>query len=807
MNNARAAHGFSPLAIVFTFITFLLVGCQGDDGAQGPPGTPATSITDTATSLTMTISGVTVNSPPVVNFSVAAENGKGFVGLTTNDLRFLIAKLIPASNGDPSKWQNYIVTTQNGTAMGAPLAKAVQGTRENNGTLVDHGDGTYTYTFGTDITNVACPAPCQDASGNPLDLSYQPTLTHRVGIQTRGSLPAVNATFDFVPAGGAVTTERLIVDTAKCNECHDKLEAHDARVETKYCVTCHNPGSTDPDSGNTVDFKVMIHKIHRGENLPTVGGCNRPGCVVAGGGDYKIIGFGGTAHSFKDVVFPQDIRNCTKCHDAADPNTPQGGNWNTALSIEACGACHEQTKFDEVPGTTPNSHAGGVQTNATCLNCHIDTSVAGSPAKSHRIFEKLAAAKFKFNIISVCGTAPGSNPQCGSPATVVAVISVTDPTGATTHGYGNAYNIKADSEFTNAAASFNLLTAWNTSDYTNLGVTGSSLPARASSFNLKSTALGGNYVDNMDGTYTVTVALPAGITAGSGTVALEGHPAGPGESGTFTDAVRATVKATTAAFGISDNPANARRVAVNIQTNCDRCHDLLSLHGNNRSDDAQLCVMCHNPRNTDVSQRPKDGSGGPNGDQIDPMTSKTFAPDGKREESIDFKRLIHAIHAAAKTNNDGTLGHGFREKGIVIYGFGGNANPFEHVRFPGVLNRCTTCHVAGAYQLTGKWADPAGNAILGSTIASAPTATDTASLNTQMADQADDLVISPTAAVCSACHDSSVAQQHMTLNGAKFGVLQSMVVSNGETCAICHGPGKIASVDLVHQNEFGEDIP
>ena len=783
MNNARVPHGFSPLVIVAAFVTFLLAGCTGDNGSQGPAGPPGpspTDITDTATSLTMTISSVTVNSPPVVNFSVAAENGKGFVGLTTNDLRFLIAKLIPASGGNPSKWQNYIVTTQNGTAPGAPLAKAVQGTRENNGTLVDHGDGTYTYTFGTDITNVTCPSPCQDANGNTLDLSYQPTLTHRLGIQTRGSLPAVNAVYDFVPAGGAVTTERLIVDTAKCNECHDKLEAHDARVETKYCVTCHNPGSTDPDSGNTVDFKVMIHKIHRGENLPSVGGCNRPGCVVAGGGDYKIIGFGGTAHSFKDVAFPQDIRNCTKCHDAADPNTPQGGNWNTALSIEACGSCHEQTKFDEAPGTTPNSHPGGVATNATCPTCHVDTAIGGSPAKAHRIFENIAGANFKFNIISVCGQAPGSNPQCGSPATVVAVISVTDPTGATTHGYGNAYDLKADPEFTNAAASFNLLTAWNNSDYTNNGVTGSSLPARASSFNLKSTALGANYVDNLDGTYTVTVPLPAGITTGSGTVGLEGHPAGPGESGTFTDAVRARVKAVTAAFGISDNPAVERRVAVNIQTNCDRCHDLLSVHGNNRSDNAQLCVMCHNPRNTDVAQRT---GGGP------------FL-DGKAEESIDFKRMIHAIHAAAKTNFDGTVAHGFREKGIVVYGFGGSANDFSHLRFPGVLNRCTTCHVAGAYQLTGKWADPTGNGILGSTINSGVAA-----------DQSDDQVISPIAAVCSACHDSAIAQSHMTLNGGQFSVPQSSVVSNGESCPICHGPGKIASIDLVHQNEFGENIP
>ncbi|UCH53080.1 MAG: OmcA/MtrC family decaheme c-type cytochrome [Pseudomonadota bacterium] len=767
------------LLATITVIGVALAGCNGDDGAQGAPGAPGLPPPSEATALNFTITGVTVASPPVVNFSVTNQNGTPVAGLTLGDLRFTFAKLTPGSNGGPSAWQSYINTTATG-AVGTPGAgnTAIQATREGGttgafvGTLVDNKDGTYSYTFKTDVTNVT----------SPIAVSYDATLTHRVGVQTRGALPAANALYTFRPSDGATTGifSREIVKTSNCNECHDRIEAHDARIETKYCVTCHNPGSSDPDSGNTVDFKVMIHKIHRGANLPTVGGCNRPGCVVTGGGDYAIYGYGGTIHSFKDVHLPQDIRNCVKCHDGADSDTPQGANWNTAPSIAACGSCHEQTKFDEAPGTTPNSHPGGIVTDAQCLTCHVDTNVAGSPAKTHRIFENLAGDKFQFNIVSVCGQAPGSNPQCGNPATAVVVLSVTDPTGATNHGYGNAYNIKSDPEFTASAASFNLLTAWNTSDYTNDGGSGTR-PARANSFNLKSTALGPNYVDNGNGTYTVTVALPIGVPpaaapTGSGTVALEGHPAGPDAQGALT--VSARVKGVTAAFGITDNPAKPRRVAVNIITNCDRCHDLLSVHGNNRSDDAQLCVTCHNPRNTDIARRSGVGI------------------DGKTEESIDFKRLIHGIHAAAKTNFDGTTAHGFREKGLVIYGYGGTPHDYSHLRFPGVLSRCTTCHLDGAYQLTGKWEQPTLNGILGSTI------------NTGVvADQSDDLVISPTAAVCSACHDSALAQSHMTLNGAQFGVLQSAITATGETCAICHGPGKIASVDFVHSEEFGEDIP
>jgi OmcA/MtrC family decaheme c-type cytochrome len=782
-------------------VAMALAGCSGDDGAQGPPGTPGLPLPSAATALNITVTSVTISSPPVVNFKVTNQDGTPVAGLTTNDVRFTLAKLVPGANGNPSAWQSYINTVAT-AAAGTPGAgtTAIQSTREGGttgafvGTFVDNKDGSYSYTFKTDITNVT----------SPLAVSYDPTLTHRLGIQTRGTLPEANVVYTFRPSDGATTGifSREIVKTANCNECHDKLVAHDARIETKYCVTCHNPGSKDPDSGNIVDFKVMIHKIHRGANLPTVGGCARPGCQVTGGGDYAIIGFGGSVHSFKDVHLPQDIRNCTKCHDGADADTPQGANWNTAPSMEACGSCHEQTKFDEAPGTTPNSHPGGIVTNAQCLTCHVDTNVAGSPAKTHAIPQKVAGEKFKFNILQVCGVAPGGNSQCGNPATPVVKFSVTDPTGATSHGYGNAYNIKTDPEFTAAAASFNLLIGWDTRDYNNNGGSGAR-PSRANSTNLKTTALGATFVDNGDGSYTFTSPVLPGTVSGTGTVALEGHPAGQDAALAYT--VQARVKSVVAHFGITDSPPKPRRQVVDITTKCDRCHDLLSVHGNNRSDEEALCIMCHNPRDTDVGQRPKDVNGAPNA---------ASALDGKREESIDFRRMIHGIHAAAKSNFDGTIAHGFREKGLVIYGFGGGANDFSHVRFPGVLSKCTTCHLEGTYTLAdrsasggGNWELPTQNGILATTIESAPTATDAASLTTQMTDQSNDLTISPTAAVCSACHDGLVARTHMELNNASFGALQSVVNTKVETCAACHGPGKIASVEFVHSADFGEEIP
>ncbi len=217
----------------------------------------------------------------------------------------------------------------------------------------------------------------------------------------------------------------------------------------------------------------------------------------------------------------------------------------------------------------------------------------------------------------------------------------------------------------------------------------------------------------------------------------------------------------------------------------------MSLHGNNRAENAQLCVLCHNPRGTDVGRRPQAGG--------IPDTSATL--DGKREESIDLKRLIHAIHAAQKDDpaTPAVEGHGFRETGIVVYGFGGRAHDYASVRFPGILSDCTTCHNDGTYELTASWETPTQNGILASTTQAVPNAVDAATYATELDDQATDLTISPAAAVCSACHDSALARAHMeTVGGAQFDALQSAISGTFESCAVCHGPGRSADVKVVH---------
>ncbi|MFL6661955.1 MAG: OmcA/MtrC family decaheme c-type cytochrome [Rhizobacter sp.] len=682
--------------------------------------------------------------------------GAGMTGLVGADLRFNVAKLAPGSNGEPSGWQNYINQAQAGVVQGSQ-ERAASGYAF--GTLTGLGSGRYRYAFATDITDPAanpCPAACTDAAGKPLDIRYDAGLTHRVTIeQANAAYPRAAGTLDFVPAGGAPATQREIVATATCNGCHAELTAHATRVDTRLCVSCHNPGSSVAGAPNTpLDFKVIVHRIHYnkgGAALPSVqaGVPNRIG-----------------SKDFSAVTFTQDVRNCTRCHDGtpgAANATPQGDRWKTQPSKAACGSCHDDVYFGAAPDPTrpyqTRAHSGGtIADDSACMLCHGTGRFADAKdiviAHDFPARMNAAAARFRFNIVSVTAVAAGGKP--------VVTFSVTDPTRNDA-----PYDIKADPAFTAAggASALALKIGWTTVDFANDG-SGQAFGQPISINALTAAAAPGAAA----GTFTVTspVALPA--LAGTLRVTMEGHPAGDVSTpGAFTD--RLAVKTVFKDAAVTGSVV-ARRSVVDI-AKCNVCHDTLSVHGNNRTGEIGACAVCHNPNATDAARRPTAAG------------VLTGGVDGKAEESIDFKRMIHGIHAGQADKG------GFRTQGITVYGFGGSVNDFSDVVFPGKLNDCATCHVGNSYQVTGPWLAPTLSGILGSTIATAASATDAT----------DNLRMSPTVAVCSSCHDGAVAKLHMqdASTGGSFSAteatLQTSVVEN---CSFCHGDGRVFDVKVVH---------
>jgi len=773
-------------------------GAPGATGPTGPTGSGSASALTTAASITATITSVTVpaTSPatPVVKFQLVNESGEPLSGLTAGEVYFAIARLVPPGTQlaavppqtvapaplVSSQWQNYIYTTATPapTSAGTPSDPVVgtkpqpQGTIEAGaaGTFVDNGDGTYQYTFAKNLS--ADPA-----------VPYVPTLTHRVGFEIRGVTNAAGTTiaanspvYTFQPSSGATTgiTQYDIVEDQTCKNCHQVLEWHGgARTEIKYCVMCHNPSSLDPSSGNTLDFKVMFHKIHMGQDLPSVTGT---GTTKS---NYYIFAYGNAISDYSTVAYPQaDASNnntavsgtgqrfCTTCHNTSDPLTPQAGNFASAPSAAACGSCHDNVNF-----TTGEGHSGAniVANDTQCSTCHGPASTIDNGAlqvvAAHHTPVDAAIAKFQYTVVSITNTAPGQTP--------VATIKVTDPTNS------NApYDITSTTgPFQAAGSALNLDIAWNTIDFNNVGSgsatgPGAGSPNQPVAINFK--AGGPSLIKNADGSFTMpaTIPIPANMT-GSGVASLEGRAVVtlPNISGmtnavaTGTTAAELGVQGASLTYAITD-PTPVPRTAIVDIAKCDTCHKVLTLHGQNRTDDINLCASCHNPNATDAVQH---------------TAASGACAVGTPDNPIDFKVLIHKIHASGDPYAYGTTG-------VTICSYGGNATTFQ-VLYPSSgnasLGNCQACHNSGTYY-------PDTTAMQGTTIHAN---------NRQIL--TDDVVISPNSAACSSCHTDTTAINHMTQNGGNFSATKTATgalnPASTETCALCHGAGGVADVAVVHK--------
>jgi OmcA/MtrC family decaheme c-type cytochrome len=810
-HDARATHALL-LFVLLGYVTF--TACSGTTGVAGSPGpagtTGATGPTttgaalniSTATAITAKILSVAIDGPPVVKFQLTDENGAFLQGLPAADLAFAIAQLVPGQNGSSSQWNSYIYNTVPPAAcptgvVACASTPEIQASVEQaaTGTLVDNGDGTYQYTFHKDVTT------------DP-KVIYSATLTHRVALEIRNLVQANNAAYSFQPSSGATTGifSREIVDTATCNNCHTSFAtsptgtsvAHGgARVEVQYCVMCHNPGTTDPDSGNSLDMSVMIHKIHTGNTLPSIQTATAPNTTPTLGLGYWIVGYHDSLSNFNTVLYPQDTRNCQTCHVQTNPLLTEAVNFKTVPTLEACGACHDNVNFATGANHGPNIVANDTQ----CTTCHGTTSTIDNGnigvVAAHVIPEVLAAAKFQYVVNNVSFTTNSAHEVYP-----VVKFSVVDPTN------GNApYNILTAAEFAGndpgtgapvcangGTARLAIDIAWETSDYTNWGsgVTPAAWgqPVSLNPLNVAgcATAVPPSAISGPDasGIFTLTspIALPtppalncppANATAcpviANIAVVIEGHPGvvttGPG-------ATSIPVTSAVSYANVSGATPVARRVVVDI-AKCDICHSHLAAHGDNRNDNTQACVVCHNPASTDVGSR---------------QTLTAAGTDGLWEQSIDFKYMIHSIHDG---NNLSAAGVPF-----VIYGYGGSVNNFSNVVYPGYINRCDACHVGTSYYPVDDTAVQATNFTTGLT-KETPNPTTVG----------NPIATSANMALCSSCHrdyDYASTQSHIEQNGGSMMVTKDAegrtIVStnpaNVESCSVCHGPGGIADLQVEH---------
>ena len=554
---------------------------------------------------------------------------------------------------------------------------ARQASNDTGGRYVKIADGEYDYIFGTRL-----PA------------GYEASATHSIGIYGSRNLSEfdlgtnyASKVYTWTPDRSPIVEVRDVINDQSCNACHDEINFHGgSRRGLPTCVLCHTPAYEDvtnlnPETGNIIDMRVMVHKIHTGSLLPS----------VQAGTPYRIVGNRNEVHDYSKVHLPSEPNNCSKCHET---KATQSQTYLTTPSRAACGACHDNVNF-----ATGDNHANGLPqfNDNNCAQCHIpqgemdfDASIKGAhidPQESSLIGGVVA------KILSVENTNVGERPTVH--------FTVKDRQG----------NLLEPSRLNRIA----FVMAGPTTDY------GDGLPTK------------GGYVSesatNAQGTsggwrYTFNQTIPAGST-GSFTVAVEARRQETVLAGTLKERVIQSGSPNDIVhFSVDGSAVVPRRKVVDLQK-CNDCHRSLAVHGENRNS-TEYCVMCHNPRESDVARRP----------------SSAGAP-----ESIDFALMIHRIHAGNRQSRD-----------FTIYGFGSTPYNFNHIGFPGALDNCLNCHMPGTQNVP------------------VPARLDKSDPRGFVA------VAKPAMAACGGCHTSLDAASHALVNTSSLG--ESCAVCHGPNASL-----------------------
>jgi len=943
MGRQRVAYWIAVVAA--TALTALLPGCGGNGGeagpggppgAAGPPGAPGTpgspgtpggggttnvgsnaltnpdAIATNAAAwaelqTTVTVNSVTIASAPVVNFTVLDSFGRGVVGLGNTsksatavvasypNLAFAIAKLVPGTSGAPSKWVSYIVTSvpSSSTASSTPSRPST----DNTGTLVDHGNGSYTYTFYRDITTTQSRldgmtvSPPNDKA-HLGDVSYNPSLTHRVTIALSGSAPATgsntptgatssvasvpmrhptNAIHDFIPATGAPVTasdfSREVVSVANCEACHRQLggipglsDAENAagfhggsRNETRYCVVCHTDqrgyGQTEATFTLNGAIKTFTSETRRVDGR-TMG--NLPNFI------HKLHLGPFLAHENYDyadalpasTTYPQDIRNCTSCHDGSSTSTrttktKDGDNWKTKPTTLACGGCHDGINFTSGAGITLKDKAAGLtQSNINgsglahpagpqpddnqCAMCHksngtfpqADIDLAHFPVTPPNPDNALATPGGSGNTHAAwiaSGGSVGRLPTGAiSPSYEVQSVSrnaskqpvmvfrwLQNGSAVPINDFASAPVNPATGQKEMWANFMGSPSAYFVFAVPQDGITApADFNATASGYLRKiwdgtATGTGAGTLSGPDGSGFYTVTL-TGVTVPDNAVMLTG---GMGYSYSNTSTLPLT-QTNLPDFPVSDPVAGQTNKKGGLIVIAPNVQKVAAGYTGRRAivEDAR-CNACHQELGTFSKDAFHAG-------QRNDGTTCSWCHHPNRTSSgwsADSTAFVHAIHGGAKRS--------------VPYNWHASSatEGYFNIGYPGILNDCLTCHLPGTFDFsasasaaafTSRQVRTVGQGTYSSSVSNSPYITLGTNYGSGFSFNAGTgvtteaapttLVTSPTVAVCSACHDSSDAVTHMKSNTGSFYQARSATLGTTETCLVCHGSGRTADIAVMH---------
>ncbi|MCK6457884.1 MAG: hypothetical protein L6Q92_15300 [Phycisphaerae bacterium] len=344
----------------------------------------------------------TVHQPPLSNDantyglmvqiqSVTGATGAGFFqagDIPVVTFNVLNRNMVPVNIADLSSVNLLISGPTDNYQKVIPTSTSTTLSLKGNGGVPTSGVGPFTYTSTVAIP-MTYPATFNnsanyDYAGGSGELSGQDlkpgTYTVQVYAQRQFTIDSVTyreaspaAFFDIrVGSAGDLEPYAGFVTDERCNMCHGDLGFHgNGRKGVAGCVMCHVGGAEDrptPAMGqtqdpapDTIDWKVMIHKIHAARELD----------VVRNGGAYDLIGFGDNVIDFSTAylpVLPEGPAQCTKCH-ATDAWKEPVTNPDVRVWMVACTSCHDSASTAahvELNTLNPGVPGGWTESCATC---------------------------------------------------------------------------------------------------------------------------------------------------------------------------------------------------------------------------------------------------------------------------------------------------------------------------------------------------------------------------------------------------------------------------------------------------------
>ncbi|MDJ0793979.1 MAG: cytochrome c3 family protein [Woeseiaceae bacterium] len=718
--------------VVFT-LAFAMSGCEGDDGAAGAAG-PAGPTGAGGPPGPAGPPGANAAVTPIESCAVCHDAGSYASAAEAHAL-----PQIEAVSG--------VTFAVNGADLDVTFDLAVDGVPQTNYDSMQRGYRTDGATRTNICGNVSRSDPCDPAL---LTLTNNGGGNYTVKVIGGAADAGTDSRYLFRVGAGSDRETRVYF--------HGDFPASPvsvAAVSAEACTNCHGPEGID---------------VHGGYYAAADGA--EP-CLTCHGVD--VVSLAEATHAYHsgiwedngevvEITYPTYMLNCSVCHNEA----PQLAAVNAMpVSGSGCFTCHGSfDSWDLVgpPDLTFHLTIADPET-ADCTACHDGAIARANVSEFHNglapafrrgpIFNGedvgvTEGAKFAWEITGIVDD-----------GTDLAISWIASYDGVGVDPCNDTVAAGAPAFHNIAGSNLSMLRSYAQGDDFIIG-TSTSAPGQPLSVNVT--------VDNTAcaaGVATTTIAADiVDASIDRGIVALQGRPwvLSPIDNATAIQ-VRAKTPTYEWMVGSGDAPLMARRDIVDTDE-CLKCHvGSLYMHGGNRIDNVDMCLLCHNSAANEQNVR-VDTMG------IDP--SDTY--DGQVGETYEMKTMLHRIHSAGEEGSPVYVLY----RGRGVYGFApddsllpnwpgtglqtvfgstidndGNpgsyeiAHNFHAPTYPRALNDCAACHVAGFDDQPDPTMAMATTVEAGSVV---------------WEDQVDDVLQGATTTSCVTCHADAASRGHAYQN-------------------------------------------